>query len=119
MRTGSEQLKLVDTMDMNTEFRLSLEEAAEFAAKAVFKVTAANKFSSCVDGRYPEGEAGAIALAGADTGVLEAAFAAVNELKAEQGASLSDEAILNTILSTIPIIPNRLACPPQPVKNFK
>lgn len=88
-------------MDINPEFRLSLEEVAEFAAKTIFKVTATNKFASCVDGRYPEGEAGAIALAGADTGFLEAAFAAVNELKLKNSVYLSDEAILNTIYALI------------------
>lgn len=101
MQTGSEQLKRVENMDNRLEFRMTLEEATEFATRATFKVTAANKFSSCVDGRYPEGEAGAIALAGADTGVLEAAFAAVNELQAEQGANLSDEAILNTVYTLV------------------
>lgn len=101
MQTGAEQLKRVDVMDTKLEFRMTLEEAREFATKATFKVTAANKFASCVDGRYPEGEAGAIALAGADTGVLEAAFAAVNELKTEQGANLSDEAILNTVYTLV------------------
>lgn len=69
---------------------LSNEAAALFAEQALFQVKPENKHASCVDGRYEIGTAGAIAIAGADTGFLEAALAAGNQLR-ERGHTIPDD----------------------------
>jgi len=75
---------------------MNKEEVINFINQAKFQVNGSNNFARCVDGRYVGDNIGAIAMAGADEELLEAAFSTLNTLN----INIPKEKVLEAVLET-------------------
>lgn len=77
------------------------QQARDFAQQTVFSVTPSNNFASCVDGRYTPEQTGAIAMAGADAGLLLAGLATATAIQREMGITIPDEVVLEAAYEAV------------------
>ena len=81
---------------------LTLSEARLFVSQSgvVRRVSTHELRASCIDGRYPAGQSGAIAMPGGDAGLLAIGLAASKQLR-KRGTAISNEVIRDAVFAVV------------------